>query len=300
MTELQDVAAGAGVGVDSAVEAADAAARLAAVSIREIADLAELNAVYQLYDGIWQPDPTNPPVTTDLLRAFTKAGNYVAGAFDDGRLVGACMGFFGPPASRTVYSHIAGVSPAVRGRGVGFALELHQRAWAQLHGIAVISWTFDPLVSRNAYFNIAKLAARPVEYLPNFYGDMRDAINRGEESDRLLMRWRLDAAEVDAACTGAAPVADVTAASVGAVATALSVSPAGLPVVGSLDAPTLLVAVPADIEALRATDPLRAKEWRVALRSALGGLIAGGARVTGFDRDGWYVVATGNEARSRL
>ena len=140
--------------------AADAAALAAGVSVREVTDLAELADVVALYATIWGRSE-NPPVTLELLRAFTKAGNYVGGAFEGDRLVGACVGFFHAPAEDALHSHIAGVAPGLNGRHVGFALKLHQRAWAMLRGVSEIAWTFDPLVSRNAYFNVVKLAASP-------------------------------------------------------------------------------------------------------------------------------------------
>jgi len=180
---------------DASVVAADAA-RAAGVAVRELAVLADLEAVYRLYDRIWRPDPSNPPVTTEMLRALSKAGNYVAGAYDGDELVGACVGFFSPPADEALHSHIAGVTAAALGRGVGYALKLHQRAWALARGAQTIAWTFDPLVRRNAYFNLAKLAATPAEYLPNFYGGMNDGINGDDETDRLLVHWPLAAPEV--------------------------------------------------------------------------------------------------------
>ena len=142
------------------MQAADAAALAAGVTVREVADLVELEDVVRLYSAIWGRD-ANPPMTVELLRAFTKAGNYVGGAFEDGRLVGACVGFFHAPAEDALHSHIAGVAPSLNGRHVGFALKLHQRAWALLRGVSEIAWTFDPLVSRNAYFNLVKLGAQP-------------------------------------------------------------------------------------------------------------------------------------------
>ena len=140
-------------------------------------------------------------MTVELLRAFAKAGNYVGGAFEGGRLVGACVGFFHAPPGRPA-RHVAGVAPGLNGRHVGFALKLHQRAWALLRGVSEIAWTFDPLVSRNAYFNLVKLGARPAEYLPNFYGTMLDSINGDDDSDRLLVRWRLRSPHVVAASGG--------------------------------------------------------------------------------------------------
>jgi predicted GNAT superfamily acetyltransferase len=273
---------------DEAVQVADAAALASGVRIRELAELAEVRAVEQLYDEIWRPE--NAPIGTELLRAFAKSGNYVTGAFDRGRLVGACVGFFTAPAETTLHSHIAGVSATVPGRAIGYALKLHQRAWALLHGVGTIEWTFDPLVSRNAYFNFVKLGARPVEYLPNFYGGMRDGINGGDDTDRLLLRWDLVAPQVRAACAGDRQVAVGTIERGLGAEVALGRSDRGEPVVGRLDAALSLVAVPPDIEAMRIADPELARRWRSAVRDTLGGLMAGGGRVTGFARDGWYVV----------
>ncbi|MFI6096270.1 GNAT family N-acetyltransferase [Lentzea sp. NPDC051213] len=219
-------------------------------AVRQLTELADLVAVEELYEQTWKVSP----VSAKLLRALTMAGGYVAGAFDDAGLIGASVGFCSPPSARELHSHVTAVAAGVRGRNVGYALKLDQRAWALQHGITEISWTFDPLVRRNAYFNLVKLGAEVAGYLPDCYGPMDDAINRGDESDRLLVRWRLDSAPV--------------------------------PQRGS----TVRVAVPEDIEALRANDPARARRWRLDVREELGGLLAGGARVTGFDRAGWYIV----------
>lgn len=275
--------------LDLAVEAADAAALGAGVAVREVTDLGELEAVVRLYATIWGR-AANPPVTIELLRAFTKAGNYVAGAFDGDLLVGACVGFFAAPAEDSLHSHIAGVSANALGRSIGFALKLHQRSWALLRGVSEIAWTFDPLVSRNAHFNLVKLAAQPVEYLPNFYGSMVDTINGLDDSDRLLVRWRLRDPAVVAACAGtSSPAVAADELAAGAVV-ALGVSDDGRPVPGRLDGQTSLVAVPADIETMRLTDPDAAQRWRVAAREALSALVGDGARISGFDRAGWYVV----------
>lgn len=274
--------------LDQAVRAAEAAAGAAGVSVRELTDIAELTGVVGLFATIWGRS-ANPPVTIELLRAFTKAGNYVAGAFDGDRLIGACVGFFAP-AGGALHSHIAGVSPAATGRSVGFALKLHQRAWALLRGVSEIAWTFDPLVARNAYFNLVKLAARPVEYLPNFYGPMVDAINSDGESDRLLVRWPLrDTAVALAGLGGGTGEVAEDEMRAGAVL-ALGIADDGGPVPGRLDGATSLVAVPPDITALRTTEPELARRWRLAVREALTGLAGRGGRIDGFDRTGWYIV----------
>jgi predicted GNAT superfamily acetyltransferase len=290
VTDLHRPPAGVQSSADAAVQAADAAAAAAGVRIRQISELDGLRAVYRLYDEIWRPDPENPPVTTELLRALTKAGNYVAGAYEGERLVGACVGFFGGPAGRDLHSHIAGVSRHALGRNVGFALKLHQRAWAMLREVSAISWTFDPLVSRNAYFNVAKLAAAPTEYLTNFYGGMHDGINGSDDSDRVLIHWDLGAPQVMAACMGTPNRCDAKAELASGAVIGLSRSSNDEPVVGTLDGESVLMAVPPDIERLRSADPACARQWRLALREVLGHAMADGAHVVGFDRSGWYLA----------
>ena len=275
-------AAGASAATGPAEDAARAQ-RESQVHVREVIRLAELAMITELYEQIWRPS-TNPVMGTELLRALSTAGNYVAGAFDGATLVGACVGFFAAPTPTALHSHIAGVSASVSGRHVGYALKLHQRAWALDHGITSIDWTFDPLVARNAYFNIVKLGGLPTEYLPNFYGDMADGINGDDDTDRLLLRWDLTSDRAAAAGAGRfqpAPPGGVLA---------LGRDDNDRPLTGATDADTVLVAVPRDVEALRLKDPGAAKDWRIAVRDVLGGLLADGALVTGFARDGWYVV----------
>ncbi|WP_125638492.1 GNAT family N-acetyltransferase [Nonomuraea sp. WAC 01424] len=276
--------------VEAAWEAARAAADGAGIDIRPLDSVGELEAVRRLYEHIWRTGENNPPVTADLLRAMAKAGSYVSGAFDGDRMVGACFGFFSPPARGALHSHIAGVLASTQGRNVGFAMKLHQRAWAMSRGVGEICWTYDPLVRRNAYFNLAKLGADPAEYLPNFYGPMDDDINRADDTDRVLVRWRLETPGVEAACAGRPRQADVAAARAAGAAVALEVSAAGGPLVRYAGTPTVLVGIPGDVEAMRESDPARAADWRGALRDVLGDLLAGGARVRGFDRTGWYIV----------
>jgi predicted GNAT superfamily acetyltransferase len=225
------------------------------LEIRELTDLADLHALADLFTAIWgAPEPL---VNGDLLRAMSKAGSYVGGAFVDGRLVGGCIGFHEAPETRTLHSHIAGVLPAYVGRSIGLALKLHQRDWALARGISTIEWTYDQLVARNAHFNIVKLGARPVEYLTNFYGPMDDAINGVDESDRILIRWQLD-----------------------------RVAPPG-----EESEETVWVATPTDIESLRMTDALAAARWRKQLRDELAPLMETGWQVVGFDRANGYLLA---------
>jgi predicted GNAT superfamily acetyltransferase len=278
--------------LDSAVRAAEAAALASGVQIRELAEVDDLQRLCALVDEVWHPEPTNPPVTAEFLRALAHAGNYVAGAFAGDQLVGTCVGFFASPAEHAMHSHLAGVSPRVPGRHVGFALKLHQRAWALARDITAITWTFDPLVCRNAYFNIVKLAALPAEYLPDFYGAMDDVINAGDDSDRLLVHWPLTAGSVARASQGAGAGADASRLRAAGAAVALDIDADGLPAVREADpdAATVLVRVPPDIETVRRRHEAVARRWRHAMRQVLGGLMSDGARVAGFDRSGWYAM----------
>jgi predicted GNAT superfamily acetyltransferase len=180
----------------------------------------------------------------------------------------------------------------------------------------VVAWTYDPLIRRNAYFNLVKLGARPVEYLRNFYGVMTDAINNGTETDRMLAHWDLRSDLVADACAGRTRPASYAAELARGAQVALSAGADGWPAAGVSPGPgpggggsgsgsggglgegrgaggsrTVLVGVPGDVEALRVTDPACAAAWRTALRDVLAPMVASGAHVTGFDRDGWYVVS---------
>jgi predicted GNAT superfamily acetyltransferase len=283
----------------TAARAAAAAADAAGVQIRPLTELADLEAASRLLEGIWRRDSGGPLMSAELLRTMTKADNYVGGAFDGAEMVGVCAGFFGAPSEHALHSHIAGVSAAARGRSVGFALKVHQRAWALERGIITVYWTYDPLIGRNAYFNLVKLGAAVDAYLPNFYGDMQDSINGGDPSDRLLVRWDLCADAVAAACAGEPQPIDAVALRSRGAPVLLSRGDDGRPRPASTagGADTVLVAVPADVEGLRHRDPDCARAWRTAVHDTLGHLLAEGGRVAGYDRAGWYVVNVGREPR---
>jgi len=213
-----------------------------------------------------------------LLVAMEHAGTYVAGAFKADELVGVCAGFFGPPAARLMHSHVAGVRGASAAKGVGTAMKLHQRAWCLDHGVAEMTWTFDPLVARNAAFNVRRLGASLDEYLVDFYGQMTDGVNAGQGSDRILVRWHLDAPiPTQPREPGDAPLV----LSVGE-----DYRPVATPAPDGADA--CAIVVPSDVESLRASNPALAAEWRLALREAMAPRWAEGWRPTAVGRDGRY------------
>jgi predicted GNAT superfamily acetyltransferase len=196
-------------------------------------------------------------------------------------MVGAAAAFLASHPTPGLHSHVTAVTPAARGRGVGYAIKTHQRAWAAEHGLQTVTWTFDPLVRRNAWFNIGKLGAGIAEYLVDFYGRMDDGINDGDESDRLFAVWPVAAAGVPD------PLLDQRDEEQVGVAVA---EIEGRPVVRDAgDAPLVAVATPPDVETLRRSDPALAHAWRIAVREALEPLLRNG-RVAGFSRAGSYLV----------
>jgi len=157
----------------------------------------EMVEVVGVFDTVWGSTP--PVVTVELLTAVAHAGGYVSLARDHERpgapAVGASLGILarhdGAPA---LHSHVTALVADARGTGAGRTLKLHQREWAAANGLESIVWTFDPLVRRNAWFNLHRLGADVVELVPDFYGDMTDGINAGSASDRFVARWSLPSA----------------------------------------------------------------------------------------------------------
>ncbi len=232
----------------------------------------------ELFAQIWRTEPGKPPLTADVMRAVEHAGGYVFGAYDGDRLVGASSGFLGMNPAPTLHSHISGVLDP--GRRIGLALKLHQRTWALDRGIDTITWTFDPLVRRNAWFNLRKLRAVGVEYLVDFYGPMTDGLNAGEASDRLFTRWSL----LDS--LAAAPSLPADGFTVLEERDGFPWPAAVLPG----DGRRLLVCLPEDIEALRGSNPVAGRAWRMALREALVPAFAAGYRATGMSTSGCFVL----------
>ncbi|HVM55709.1 MAG TPA: GNAT family N-acetyltransferase [Acidimicrobiales bacterium] len=252
------------------------------VQVREVGSLEEIRAIEALFVDLWRTSVDQPPVNADILRALAHTGCYVAGAYEGDRLIGASAGFLGgADGDLHLHSHITGVAPDAQGRHVGRALKLHQRGWCLERGIAVVTWTFDPLIRRNGWFNLQRLGAEIVGFERDFYGEMRDGVNVGDHSDRCLVRWDLPAA-------GERPPVPADAAP-----PALAVGNRGEPVVLAVgaDGGARRCAVPADAVALRRDDPALAQAWRAAFRDTFGAAVDGGHRVVGMTADGEYVLA---------
>ena len=267
-------------------ELAAPASAVGAVDVALATSQTETRQAVEVLAEIWSADGIQP-LNPELAWALLHAGNYVSLARCDGVVVGAAVAFRGYDEDGThLHSHIAGVLPAYQGSSIGFALKQHQRQWSLGHGIGRITWTFDPLVARNAYFNVVKLGATIARYYENFYGPLADDINAGDESDRFLASWRLDQPRPAAVTTSdemrARGAVDV-----------LRLTDAGGPLLtASPDStPLALCQLPTDIVGLRLTAPALAREWRLAARSILSPALRDGAQISTVTRDGFLVVA---------
>jgi len=238
----------------------------AAAAISELESADELQELAALFAIIWER-PGELPLDMPTLRALSHSGNYVAGARSNGALIGGLIGWLGgdPRDHLHMHSHILGVLRSSEAHGVGFSLKQHQRRWCLDRGVKSMEWTFDPLVRRNAHFNLTKLGADAAEYLVNFYGHMDDGLNAGEESDRLLIRWTLDSPKAFAAAEGR-------------------------PFEPPVEEGQLVVSVPEDIVAIRRHDSELARRWRRRVRDSLGGAMSSGYRVAGLNRNFEYVL----------
>jgi predicted GNAT superfamily acetyltransferase len=276
--------------IAEAQEAATAVAGRLGINVRELREPSALEDASELLGRVWRADSPDQLLNARMMRALAYAGNYVVGAFRENVLIGAAVAFFGIDH---LHSHITGVDPSSQSRGTGYAIKLHQRAWALDRHIESVHWTFDPLVRRNAYFNLHKLGARAVAYLPDFYGQMTDGINAGDTtSDRLYIQWDVASPEAIAAAAGDAHEVDLAAVVASGALVALGRDADGVPTPGraAYDGRPVLVAVPPDVEWLRGTDPALAVRWRKEVRDALSGALDAGYRVTGMAREGWYLV----------
>lgn len=270
---------------DAEQDAGKAAAR-AGAAVGAVDSVADLRRVADLFSQVWAA-PQAPPMPHDIMRSLVHAGGRVHAAFREGRLLGAAVAVFGPPADVSCYSLIAGVSPDAEGGGIGLALKLAQRAWALQAGAGRMMWTFDPLLRRNATFNISRLGAVGTEYLVDFYGPMADGVN-DQETDRLAVTWDLRAPLPGPAAPAGEEVPD----------TILAAGPGGEPARGTVPQAgagpgPLRCWIPEDMLTIRRTNPALARRWRLAVRAALGGALDRGYQVTGVLRTGWYVLEKG-------
>lgn len=271
--------------------AADAATA-ARCEVRELTGLDQLRTASTVLDKVWERGDGSPIVPFDILRVLSHTRNYAAGAFRSGVMIGAIVAFRGEDANGLLlHSHVAGMLPEMQTTGGGYAMKLHQRVWALEHGLDAIEWTFDPLVRRNAYFNLTKLGATGVAYHKDFYGTMADGINGTDASDRLLVSWKLNEVERTAQASNAGSATPSPAET----PVLLDATEAEEPRVQQARGRHLRCRLPRDIVALRRNQPRLAAGWRRALRECLEPRMAAGYRALSVTRDGWLILGNNSQ-----
>ena len=161
----------------------------------------EMSSVEDLQRLVW-PGSETDVVPAHVFITAVHNGGLVIGAFDHHQMIGFVFGFPGlestPDGPRPKHcSHMMGIHPEYRDSGVGFALKRAQWQMVRHQGLDHITWTYDPLLSRNARLNIAKLGAVCNTYRRSEYGDMRDGLNAGLPSDRFQVDWWINTRRVD-------------------------------------------------------------------------------------------------------
>lgn len=282
------------------------------IEIRILESPEDLKFVEDIQRIIW-PGNDIEIVPVHIFRASIHNGGMVLGAFLDGKLVGFVFGFPGYEVLEGVKhifhaSHMAGVHPEFRNAGIGFKLKRAQWQMVRRQGIERITWTYDPLQSRNAKLNLSKLGAVCSTYIPNYYGEMRDGLNIGMPSDRFQVDWWVNSNRVWRRLTRRDH--PVVALSQYLEAGVPVINPAayradGLPVPGvdisyQIQAKMLLLEIPPDIQSIKQNDLNLAVQWSDHVRQAFSFLFRIGYIATDFvymsgePSKSYYVLADGD------
>ena len=161
------------------------------ITIREVSDIQGFRKCLNLQQETWGRGFIDL-VPGSMLMIAQKTGGLVLGAFAGDSMVGFVFGFAGWKGDRKIqWSDMLAVKKAYRNLNIGLRLKLRQREILKKRGVQEIYWTFDPLESKNAYFNFQKLGIVVEEYLPNLYGKTHSPLHRGLETDRFLAIWRI-------------------------------------------------------------------------------------------------------------
>jgi predicted GNAT superfamily acetyltransferase len=250
------------------------------VTLAPLSTVEDADLLNQVIDETWG----GQHLDREVVRALAISGNTSWGAFDGDRLIGFVLGWAGVDDDGLhVHSHMLAAIPDRRHAGVGEALKLAQRAQALEQGIGFVRWTFDPLVARNAWLNLGKLGVVIDRFARSFYGDMRDAINQGERSDRVTVAWNLRR-EPGPYLVQADPVDLVMR------------SPDAMPQPAVADITpgnAARIEIPAEYHDLRAADPVLGWAWRDVVAVAVERCLDAGLLGASFERDrSAYVFAT--------
>ena len=264
----------------------------------------EMPAVEELQRLVW-PGSEAEILPGHFMLASVHAGGLLLGAYIEERLVGFVYSFLALEPTATAsgdrlddprlkhHSHMLAVHSDFRSHGLGFALKRAQWQMVRRQGIGHITWTYDPLMSRNAWLNITRLGAVCSTYLENYYGVMHDELNAGLPSDRFQVDWWLNSKRVNLRLSrkrrGALDLAHFLSAETPIVNPSQAgvdgwpepPEEAALP--GGAERPNIvLVEIPADLNGLKVAHPKTALRWRLTTRGILQELFRQGYLVTDF------------------
>jgi predicted GNAT superfamily acetyltransferase len=258
------------------------AAEAAGVLVAPLTELEDAQDMRRVLGSLWGEDIVDDGIT----RAIQHAGGLLYGARAGDELVGFVLGFAGFDEGLHVHSHILGVVPEWQSRGVGFALKLAQRAKCLDEGIAEVRWTYDPLVARNARFNLVKLGCVATRLYRRFYGDMTDNLNRGDRSDRFEVRWYVGSDRVERALRRQAQQPAMGEILLEAQGEPDAPEPKET---GALAGPGAVVAVPRDHAGLRSKDPQLGRWWRETAADVFDACFEAGLAAAWMTEDGRYI-----------
>lgn len=248
------------------------------ITIRDIDTLAEMRQVEVLQKEIWGVEDLEvfPALA---LRPLKELGGILIGAFKDRELVGFVFGFPGIIEGETViHSDMLAVRPEFRSLSLGFLLKLAQRDEALRLGVNKVTWTFDPLQSRNAHLNFAKLGVTSNRYEIDFYGETTSFLHEGS-TDRLWVTWDLNSVRVKERLANAGEIEEQVPVAAGKL---ISIAADGTPEMElATTAATLLIEIPMT----GISKPTR-YDWRVATREAFTLAVESGYEVREFWRRG--------------
>jgi predicted GNAT superfamily acetyltransferase len=257
------------------------------VNIRPLLSFEDLRAVPLVEKRIWGLSEEDILPMTFII-ASCEAGAIWLGAFAEDAMVGFAFGFLGrEDGEPVVHSHMLGVVPEYRDLEVGYRLKLAQRDCSQAMGIQNITWTFDPLQSKNAHLNFAKLGVISRKYRVNFYGPETSSVLHRNGTDRLWVKWRLNSNRVCERLLGTyehVRVLDSLRNLVPLVQFDGNGRPTKADLHAALGRQRVAIEIPVDIGALEMKGPALAYEWREATRWAFGEALRGGFVVEEFCR----------------
>ncbi len=250
--------------------------------IRELNALEEFQRCVEIQKEVWGFDDPYDIVPLPLLMVSQRMGGVLLGAFQSGRMIGFVYSLPGTYHGRNgQWSHMLAVVPELRNSDIGYQLKMAQYRMSQQLGAEFVEWTFDPLESRNAYFNLNKLGCVAKEYEINVYGETSSPLHGGMPTDRLIAHWEIPPSVKAIPQWGQLPEPP-------ALVTSSHLLKDDLRAIDSVQldssGPFLFVEIPVDNQKLRTESKEASLQWRLKTREVFVRYLANGYIVDSFLR----------------